>query len=190
MSDIRNERLKADYRDMLKIQNRPYLSWIATKGEPPFVEEYLLNVKIRCYVLSVISGKYTVGVIDNCVIKITLWNSYPYVAPNIKMLSLPPVFHPNWYSKGTYCPSEPWSSDISLKDYVKRMLEALMYVPSAIETSSPANFKALDWYIKNRDNASFFPSDSIELTENNLEEIAETEKAAAPFGEVIDSWPK
>lgn len=157
MSDNRNERLARDYREMLKIQNRPYLSWVATKGEVPYVEEYLLTVNIRTYALSVKSGMYTVGAIHHCTIKVTLWDSYPHIAPNIRMLSVPSVFHPDWYSKGTYCSSLPWNCDDSLKEYVMRMIKTLLYEPSIIQTKSPANYKALDWYQKNQDNADWFP---------------------------------
>ena len=188
MINSRNERLAADYRDMLKIQNRPYLSWIATKGEPPCAEEYLLTVKVRTYALRAESGIYTVGAIQGCVIRMTLWDSYPHVAPSMKMLSIPPAFHPDWYSKGTYCPSEPWSPDASLKDHVKNMIASLMYDPAFINTSAPANYKALDWYMKNRGSGGLFPSDSVELTENEPDEVEAARKAALGFSEIIDSW--
>lgn len=185
MSINRDERLAADYREMLKIQDRPYLSWTAIKGELPRAEEYLLTVRLRTYALSVSGGKYIVGAIDSCTVKISLWYSYPKMAPNIKMLSLPPVFHPSWYSKGTYCPAEPWREDDSLKDYVMRMLRTLCYVPDQIDAVSPANYKALDWYLKNRDDKNLFPSDTTPLTEN--EEISPENPDPAPFVEIVDS---
>lgn len=173
---------------MLKIQDRPYLSWIVTKGEPPCAEEYLLTVRLRTYVLTAESGRYIVSATDRCTVKVTLWDSYPHVAPNVRMLSIPPVFHPDWYSKGTYCPSEPWHPETSLKDYVMRMLGTLTYEPSLIDTAAPANYKALDWYLKNRDNGSLFPCGRTELTENNPQEIAAAEKAAAALEDIVDSW--
>ncbi|MBR1534495.1 MAG: hypothetical protein IJ639_09020 [Ruminococcus sp.] len=184
----RNERLAADYREMLKIQNRPYLSWIATKGEPPYAEEYLLTVRIRTYVFSAKHGVYTVGATRRCTIQMTLRDSYPHVAPYIKMLDLPPVFHPNWYSKGTYCPAERWHEDDSLLDYVKRMVDTLRYEPSSIKIDAPANYKALEWYLKNRENSSLFPADTTELTENEPEAVTAMEKAAGAFEEIVDSW--
>ena len=39
VTDIRKIRLENDYKDMLAIQNKPYLSWKATKGIAPYVEE-------------------------------------------------------------------------------------------------------------------------------------------------------
>lgn len=188
MPDSRNDRLAADYHEMMKIQSRPYLSWIAAKGEPPYVEEYLLTVSLRTYALTAADGGYSVGVIRRCTVRVTLWDSYPHIAPCIRMLGFPPVFHPDWYSKGTYCPSVPWSPENSLKDHIMRMLDTLRYEPSAIGTAAPANCKALDWYMKNRGGA-LFPSDPAELTENSPEELAAVYRAAEPLDEIIDSWP-
>lgn len=188
MPENRNERLANDYREMMKIQNRPYLSWIAVKGEPPYAEEYLLNINIRTYIFRMGSGVCEVGAIKSCTVAVTLWPSYPYTAPYIKMLSIPPVFHPDWYSKGVYCPSEPWDPAISLKDYIMRMIGALRFDPLPDDTAAPANYKAMDWYIKNRENSSLFPSDTIKLTENSQKETAAAETAAATFDETVDSW--
>ena len=188
MKDHRRDRLKRDFYEMLKIQDRPYLSWIAVKGEPPYAEEYLLTVRLRSYALSAQRGRYTVSVINGCTVRVTLWDSYPNIAPNIRMLSMPPVFHPSWYSKGAYCPPEQWSPDRSLKDCVMRMLGTIKYAPELIGSFAPANYKALDWFERNKDNDAWFPSDDTELTENSEEETAAAEKAALSLGEVIDSW--
>lgn len=182
------ERLAFDYHEMLKLQNRPYLSWIVTKGEPPYAEEYLMTINLRTYVLSSTPERYLVGTVQQCVVKMTLWDSYPKIAPNTRMLNIPPVFHPDWYSKGTYCPCEPWHETDSLKDYVKRMIGSLTYDPSLIEADHPANYKALEWYKKHRDQDGLFPCDKIELTENTVSETAALEKAASDFGEIVDSW--
>ena len=189
LTESRSDRLARDFREMLKLRDRPYCTWIVTKGEPPCAEEYLLSVRLRTYALSVKDGRYTVGVIRRCTVRVTLWDSYPAVAPDIRMLSIPPVFHPSWYSKGTYCPREPWRPDSSLKDYVMQMLAALRYEPPLTETDLPANYKALDWYRKNRHRDALFPSDKTALTENGPDEIAAMEKNAPVFDEVVDSWP-
>ncbi len=188
MPNPREERLAADYRDMLKIQNRPYCTWIVTKGEPPYAEEYLLEIRLRSYILSATRDRYIVKAADRWMIKVELWDSYPNVAPNIRMLSIPPVFHPDWYSKGTYCSPEQWSPESSLKDYVKRMIGAVRYDPALINSEYPANYKALEWFMKNRDNDSLFPSDTAELTENTPEEIEAIEKAILRDDDIIDSW--
>lgn len=183
----RNERLKADFYDMLALQDRPYISWTAIKGEPPYVEEYLLNIRLRTYAIRAQSGKYTVGVINNCAVTVTLRDSYPDVAPYIRMPGFPPVFHPAWYSKGVYCPAERWRPEESLKEHIGTMLGTLMYEPTLAELDIPANYKALEWYIKNRDNAALFPSDHTQLTENSPEQIAALEKAAFSFEETVDT---
>ena len=184
----RNERLRADFYDMLSIQNRPYLSWTATKGDLPCAEEYLLDIRLRSYALSADHGRYTVGVTHGCTVKVTLWDSYPETAPYIKMLSLPPVFHPCWYSKGVYCPPRKWRADRSLKDYTPEMLRTVRYDSELIESDAPANYKALDWYLKHRDDTALFPSDTTELSENSPQTAEAFGKSALCFDEIIDSW--
>lgn len=184
----RNERLRADFYDMLSIRNRPYLSWTATKGDLPCAEEYLLDIRLRSYALSADHGRYTVGVTHGCTVKVTLWDSYPETAPYIKMLSLPPVFHPCWYSKGVYCPPRKWRADCSLKDYILEMLHTLRYDPDYIESDAPANYKALDWYLKHRDDTALFPSDTTELSENSPQTAEAFGKSALCFDEIVDSW--
>ena len=61
--------------------------------------------------------------------------------------------------------------------------------PPLTETDLPANYKALDWYRKNRHRDALFPSDKTALTENGPDEIAAMEKNAPVFDEVVDSWP-
>ncbi len=187
MSESRDDRLIHDYHEMMKIQNRPYLSWIVTKGEPPCAREYLLTVRLRTYALTVRSGRYTVGVIRRCTIRVTLWDSYPKAAPHITMLNIPPVFAPDWYSKGTYSPSQPWREDTSLKDYILQMLKTLQYDLPDTPNTAPANYKAQDWYQKCRHDRSLFPCDATKLTENDpLQTSAAAE--AADLDEIIDSW--
>lgn len=188
MTENRMERLASDYEEMLKIQDRPYLRWIATKGELPYAEEYLLDIRVRTYALCAREHEYVVGTIYRCTVKVTLWDSYPHIAPSIRMLDLPPVFHPDWYSKGAYCSSEPWRPAMSLKDHILRMIGTLTYAPSLTRTATPANYKALDWYLRNCGKEGWFPSDRIELSENSIEQTAAIRDRDV-FGEVIDSWP-
>ena len=188
MPDIRNERLSRDYREMLKLQDRPYLSWIATKGELPYIEEYLLTVRVRSYVFRAKAGKCDVGAINECTVRITLWDSYPQTAPYVKMLTLPPVFHPNWFSKGTYSPPRKWDPSDSLAEFVKRLIRTLQYDPELIETDAPANYKALDWYLKHREDDALFPSDTTALSENSDDIVAGLERIAGFPEEIVDSW--
>ena len=68
------------------------------------------------------------------------------------------------------------------------MLRTLRYDPELIESDAPANYKALDWYLKHRDDTALFPSDTTELSENSPQEAAVYEKAALSFDEIVDSW--
>ncbi len=184
----RHDRLRQDYREMLKLWDRPYLSWVVTKGEVPYAEEYLLTVSLRSYALRVDAGVHTVGVIRRQTVRVTLWDSYPHVAPKIRMLTLPPVFHPDWYSKGTYSPSTPWRPEMSLCEYILGMLRTLCYDPAVIDTVTPANYKALEWYQRRREDApALFPSDTRELSQNDPETVNAIERAAG-FDEIVDRW--
>lgn len=188
MCSDRNTRLASDYRGMLAIQDRPYLSWIVTKGDLPCAEEYLLNIRLRTYAFRMRDGVCTVGAIRRCTVRVTLYPSYPYVAPCVRMLDIPPVFHPDWFSKGSYCPPAPWTPDTSLKDFILTMLDSLRYEPELIGDSSPANFKALDWYQANRGRAELFPSDPTPLSENDPDRIAVLKQSAEVFSEIADRW--
>lgn len=187
MTGNRDERLAADYRDMLRIQDRPYLRWIATKGEPQRAEEYLLDIRLRTYALTAEQGRYIVGAVRRCLVSVTLWDSYPHTAPYVRMLSQPPVFHPRWYSKGTYCPAEPWRAETPLADFIRQLIGTLTYDPALTDTDAPANYKALDWYRRNRGNTALFPSDSTPLSENS-EDTVRAPESSAIFDEIIDSW--
>lgn len=184
----RDERLAQDFREMLKIQNRPYLDWITIGGDPPYAEEYLLRIRLRTYVFRSKQGKCTVGAISECTVKVTLRGSYPDMAPYVTMLDIPPVFHPCWYSKGTYSPTKPWDPSTSLKDFILTMLRTLKYDPALINGELPANYKALDWFMKNRDSSSLFPSDTVTLTENTAEETAALLSQFEAFSEIVDTW--
>lgn len=184
----RDERLAQDFREMLKIQNRPYLDWITIGGDPPYAEEYLLRIRLRTYVFRSKQGKCTVGAINECTVKVTLRGSYPDTAPYVTMLDIPPVFHPCWYSKGTYSPTKPWDPSTSLKDFILTMLRTLKYDPALITGELPANYKALDWFMKNRDSSSLFPSDTVTLTENTAEETAALLSQFEAFSEIVDTW--
>ena len=80
----------------------------------------------------------------------------------------------------------PWTPDTELKDYVKQMLGTLRYDPALIPSAAPANYKALDWYRKNRDNPALFPCDPTELSENSAQDAAD--KQRDPFDEIVDRW--
>lgn len=153
----RRLRLKSDYEEMKKIQNQSYVSWVVSKGVAPYVEEYLLTIKVRTY--------YAPGkTMNTCKVQITLPTDYPYSAPSAKMISEPLVYHPHWFLSGSYCPGS-WGVSESLLRFTEKMIETLQNNPDRINPSSPANKEAMAWYLKNKNNKSLFPSDTTKLTE-------------------------
>lgn len=150
---LRKIRLKSEYEEMKMIQNTPYLSWEAVKGEPPYIEEYLLDVHLRTYC----APEKT---IEGFKVKITLPKDYPYSPPVLKQVSEPLIFNPEWflsgvYSIGCHCPSNP------LVRVIEMMLYTTQYSEEYIDINSPCNMEALKWYLNNKDNKDLFPSDSF-----------------------------
>lgn len=156
-SVTRRIRLKSDYEDMKKIKNQPYASWVVSKGAEPYVEEYLITINVRTY--------YAPGkAMNTCKVKITLPANYPYDAPDTIMVSDPLVYHPHWFISGRYCPGS-WGVSESLLRYTEKMIETLQNNPDLINPDSPANTDAMNWYLRNKNNKSLFPSDTTKLTE-------------------------
>ena len=144
-AEVHKKRLKNDYEEMCCLANSPMVSWKATKGEAPYVEEYLLTINVRTY-----SGP---GVIMNqCNVRISLPMDYPKRAPKVVMEE-PVVFHPNWYANGMW--DYGWfQCSESLGNFVARMIRSLQYDPMQINLYSPSNTEAKRWYLDNQEQLS------------------------------------
>lgn len=156
--EVHRERIKNDYEAMRSIQNTPYVSWKVVRGEPPYVEEYELTIHVKTY-------SAPNKIMDTCRVRISLGPEYPGVVPHAKMVSTPLVFHPHWFVGGDYCPGHYVGSE-TLVQFIKRMIMTLQNDPSLVDPTSPANSKALEWFLKNKNNRRLFPSDTTKLTEN------------------------
>lgn len=149
--EIRNIRLKNDYKEMVNIRGN-IISWKAIKGVPPYVEEYEVTVNVR-------------GIIDNGphyrdshTIKVTIPANYPRAAPDVRMQSTPYMYHPNWYRDGKWCYGT-WIMSEGLGHHVVRMVRTLQYDLEITNEDSPANTDANDWFRSKR-NANIFPCDT------------------------------
>lgn len=136
---------------MCQIANNSIISWTATKGTEPYVEEYLLTINVRTY-----DSPDTV--INQCIVKIILPLQYPNVAPLVTMEN-PVIFHPNWWtngrwSSGCYNPTE------SLGNFVKRMVKSIQFNSEHVAPYDSCNKAATKWYLEN---IHLFPSDTQEL---------------------------
>jgi len=150
----RQIRLQNDYKEMLNIQGES-IKWKPIKGEPPYVEEYELTIKIKTIVSS--QPEYR----NQHHLKLVLPEQYPNVAPQISMLTSPPPFHPNWYTSGRWC-FGTWDISEGLGDHVNRMIRTLQFDLHFINPDSPANGTAKDWFLANR-NKGLFPCDQTIL---------------------------
>lgn len=148
--EIRNIRLKHDYKEMCNIRG-PIIEWRATSGTPPYVEEYLLTVKVRSIIGQ--GPNYR----DEHVIRLELPGGYPQAPPTAIMVSDPVVFHPNWWADRRWCYGT-WDFSEGLGHYVVRMIRTLQYDPLITNEDSPANASARDWYLANR-GRGLFPCD-------------------------------
>lgn len=156
ITQLHKIRIASDYKEMCRIATSPIISWVATKGKAPYVEEYVLTIKVRTY-----SGPDKV--MNQCKVRVTLPPDYPQRAPLTRMEGVL-VFHPNWFINGTYCcGSYPLSE--SLGNYVLRMIRSLQYDPQVTNPNprDAANPDAIKWYLNNKHNKKMFPSDKQSL---------------------------
>lgn len=158
ISELHRIRIESDYKEMCRIRNSPMVSWVATKGTEPYVEEYLLTINVRTY-----SSQTTT--INQCKVRITLPSDYPKTAPNTVMEGTL-VYHPNWFTSGRWC-CGTYKMTESLGNYVVRLIQTLQFDPIVTYPGSPANREAADWYRNNQRNKSLFPSDKQPLPNPN-----------------------
>ncbi|HWN41145.1 MAG TPA: ubiquitin-conjugating enzyme E2 [Thermoanaerobaculia bacterium] len=150
--DIRRERLRSDEAEMRRL-NSDVIRVTAT-GDPP--ETYRLRVRVR----SIIGPGPTYR--GEHEVQIDLPAGYPLLSPpRVKMLTMPPPFHPNWYSGGDWCGGE-WNPEERLARHVLRMVRVLQFDPSLTNPDSAANREAADWYRRNQSHG-LFPCDRTVL---------------------------
>ena len=157
LAQLHRTRLENDYKEMRRIANSPMVSWVAEKGKAPYVEQYLLTIKVRTY-----SGPGKI--MEQCKVRISLPTDYPKVAPNTEMIGTV-VYHPNWWENGRWC-CGTYKMTESLGNYVVRLIQTLQFDPVVTNPSSPANRDAKDWYLKNKE---LFPSDHQPLPNPNAQ---------------------
>jgi len=90
---------------------------------------------------------------------IEMQQRYPFVEPTVTIKSK--ILHPNVYSSGRICLGRKWMPTETLDLFVKRIISIIIFDESVINTSSPANTEALQWYNQaRRKSPNTFPSDS------------------------------
>ena len=155
--EIRKIRLKNDYDQMCNIKGN-VISWVATKGAEPYVEEYKITLHIRTIVGA---GREGPLYRDASVVTVTLPPDYPMRPPKTVMVSAPQPFHPNWFTSKNWC-FGTWSMSEALGDHVIRMVKTLQFDLDITNEHSPANGEANSWYIANK-RSGLFPCDRTRL---------------------------
>jgi ubiquitin-protein ligase len=148
--EIRSLRLKNDYEEMVNIKGA-IIDWKAVRGNPPYVEEYELTVNVNGIISDVPAYR------SQHIIKLVLPADYPNKPPEIHMLSIPFVFHPNWYVVGRWCYGK-WLMPEGLGHHVLRMIRTIQYDSEITNENSAANIEANKWYLSKR-NSRLFPCD-------------------------------
>lgn len=166
--EIRRIRLANDYKQMCNIQGN-IISWVATKGSAPYVEEYLLTAHVRT-IIGV--GGRTPQYRDTSEIRVTLPPDYPVKPPKIVMTSSPQPFHPNWWPQKNWCYGT-WSPAEALGDHVIRMIKTLQFDMDITNENSPANPEANTWYISQK-SSGLFPCDRTKLPDPSSPNPAST----------------
>lgn len=152
--EIRNLRLKNDYKEMVNIRGS-IISWKTIKGVPPYVEEYQITVNVR----SIIGEGPAYR--DAHIVNVTIPSNYPKAAPDVRMESNPIVYHPNWYRDGKWC-FGTWSMSEGLGHHIVRMIRTLQYDLEITNEHSPANTDANNWFISKK-GTGIFPCDKQAL---------------------------
>lgn len=153
IQELHRKRISNDYKEMCKLRESPMISWTAVKGKAPYIEEYLLTIKVNTYSGPDIPMK-------QCKVRITLPPQYPNVAPETRMEGTL-VYHPNWYTSGRWCCGSYRPTE-SLGSYVIRLIQTLQYDKTVTNENSPANSDASAWYRSNKESGRF-PSDKQPL---------------------------
>ena len=154
--EIRNLRLKNDYKQMVNIKGN-IISWTSRTGTPPYVEEYEVVVNVRGVIGKGENPTYR----ESHTINVVIPSNYPIVAPDIHMTSFPLVYHPNWYSGGKWC-FGTWIMSEGLGEHIVRMVRTIQYDLDITNEYSPANDSANKWFLSNK-KKGLFPCDTTVL---------------------------
>lgn len=58
LAEIHKRRIENDYKALCALENSPFLQWKPTKGEPPYLEEYLLTLNVKSFISPDIISEY------------------------------------------------------------------------------------------------------------------------------------
>lgn len=104
------------------------------------------------------SERYPLDVTRDNRLRIALPARYPFQPPVATVLS--PVWHPNVFPAGVICLGTRWLASEGLDLFVQRLARLLTFDSLLVNTASPANPAAANWYERvRRQRPESFPSD-------------------------------
>lgn len=139
MRTSRTVRLEHDYRAMLALQSK-VIKWEPDRRVPP--EVYAVDFHLRGMI-----GPNAFR--DTHTVVIKLLPEYPDRPPYAKFTSRPLLFHPHVFGNGVVCVGG-YSPDEGLAVFCLRLARYIQFQPNLIDTQSPANKQALQWFKENR----------------------------------------
>ena len=148
----RSMRLHNDYMSMQAIRSDAIAWEVGDKRNPP--ERYIIYYRLKGLTSpNTISHEHTV------VIK--LLAEYPSRPPYARFVSRPILFHPHVFQNGSICMGR-YSPDEGLATFCLRIAKYIQFHPELIDTKSPANNSALNWF---KNYSARLPVDSTLLPE-------------------------
>jgi hypothetical protein len=108
----------------------------------PTPAEPRVEIELRYAVAA--SQRYPADVTRQTRLRLALPARYPFQAPVATVLT--PVWHPNVFPAGTICLGTKWLASEGLDLFVQRLARLLTFDSLLVNTASPANREAADWY--------------------------------------------
>ena len=105
------------------------------------------HIEIELFYPTVPSDNYPIAKQESSIVHIDLLGNYPIKEYPPKITVKTPIFHPNIYVNGIFCPGS-WNPTEFLDFFVKRFIYTICFYPQYTNPFSPANRTASDWYKK------------------------------------------
>lgn len=158
--DIRETRLRNDYRRILDLVDRSELIHVvATDGDPP--ERY--RIRFTCTGVEKLTAAGRPVMRDVHEVNVYLHAEYPLKQPQLKWLT--PIFHPNIHVTGAVCIGAWWPAK-TLDELLLTLGEMVQY--KNYDPRDPMNSKAATWALQNKKS---FPVDRRELKGQSLSDL-------------------
>ncbi|MGV8122489.1 MAG: ubiquitin-conjugating enzyme E2 [Candidatus Xenobiia bacterium LiM19] len=126
------------------------------------------SIKLRLKVPTSRDSNYPHTVQESSDILFELPQRYPFEEPLAKVLT--PIWNPNVFTSGKICLGTRWMPTESLDLLVERIMKLLAFDPLIVNTHSPANSAASQWYaVQAAKKPGIFPTVKIEALKQQVQ---------------------